>query len=174
MQRGHSANGPFEELRRIQSFGKDTKTNVKATKAWMMEQPDFREISPMYSNNVILCVPHDALFQAIACYFWSVYSAEKLSWRDQPLWSYVLNKFSTTPPDFPFPHVNGQRQQFVESKGEMGFGGHRHADPKRNTILRRRNMQEATGEMPFQQLRWESIAAAISQRCSTLDISGLE
>ncbi len=172
MQHGHRASGPFEELRKIQRTRKDTQTNVKATMAWMTEQPDFREMSPMYHNNFFLYIPHDALFQEIACYFWSVYSAEKMSWRDQPLWGYVLNKFNTTPPDFPVPYVKGRRKNFVDSGGKVGFGGHRYAD--RNTILHRRNMQEASGEMPIIQLRWESIAAATSQRCSTLNTNGLE
>jgi hypothetical protein len=41
--------------------------------------------------------PTNANFQKATEYFWSHYSLEDGSWRDQPLWSYTLGHFHLTP-----------------------------------------------------------------------------
>jgi hypothetical protein len=41
--------------------------------------------------------PTNENFQKAAEYFWSHYSLEDGSWRDQPLWSYTLGHLHLTP-----------------------------------------------------------------------------
>jgi hypothetical protein len=60
--------------------------------------------------------PTNENFQKAAEYFWSHYSLEDGSWRDQPLWSYTLGHLHLTPLKM--------RSLFRENAKRMGHKGH--------------------------------------------------
>jgi len=64
--------------------------------------------------------PFNPLYQQVSSFFWSRYSLELDSWRDQPLWAYSLNKFNVT------PMILNKTQQSLFKKvlRRRGFGGH--------------------------------------------------
>ena len=64
---------------------------------WITAQPDYDPVGIMYENTVFGYDPANACFQEVTNTFWRRYSLEKDSWRDQPLWSYVVGKHKVTP-----------------------------------------------------------------------------
>jgi hypothetical protein len=95
--RGNKIRHTFQEIRK---YGKDTQHNLNITRQWFHQQPDFVPEIPVYSNMYFGYDVSSMAFQRIADHFWSVYSTETGSWRDQPLWGYMLHHFNTTPLDF--------------------------------------------------------------------------
>jgi hypothetical protein len=116
-----AAKGPLDELDRIVQRNKDIVKNVEASKAWLMAQPDFRTDLPMYANHYIGYDPKNIKFQKAAQFFWDRYSLELDSWRDQPLWSYVLDHFHIKP-----VRLGTFEALFKEYYKRMGHGGHRY------------------------------------------------
>jgi hypothetical protein len=51
----------------------------------------------MYVNTFIGYNPKNPHFREAAQFFWDHYSLEQDSWRDQPLWAYVLYKYKIRP-----------------------------------------------------------------------------
>lgn len=113
----HSNN--FEgELRDIVKYYKDTQEHIDLTRTWVHSQPDFQswENSLVYLNTYFGYNPNSAMFQKATQFFWDVYSKEQLSWRDQPLWGYVLHHSGLKP--VPFSHL------FSVKKRNVLRGGH--------------------------------------------------
>ena len=115
------ADGPLEELDRIQEKRKDIAKNVEASKAWLEAQPDFRRDATIYENHYIGYNPKSTNFQRAAQFFWDRYSLEQDSWRDQPLWGYVLDHFHITP-----TRLGTFDALFHEYYRRMGHEGHRY------------------------------------------------
>jgi hypothetical protein len=115
------AEGPLDELDRILVRHKDIATNVEASKAWLVAQPDFRRDIVIYENHYIGYNPKSTVFQQAGQFFWDRYSLEKDSWRDQPLWSYVLDHFHITP-----TRLGTFEALFKEYYKRMGHAGHRY------------------------------------------------
>eukprot|EP00980_Cylindrotheca_fusiformis_P030729 scaffold25318_cov142-Cylindrotheca_fusiformis.AAC.1 len=86
-----------EEFAVIQSRGKDIPENIENTLKWMISQPDFADVIPIYWNEQFGYNPKSKVFQEISQAFWDVYSEEVLSWRDQPLWAFMLHRYNVTP-----------------------------------------------------------------------------
>jgi hypothetical protein len=129
------AEGPIDELDRILVRHKDIANNVEASKAWLVAQPDFRRDALIYENHYIGYNPKSAVFQQAAQFFWDRYSLEQDSWRDQPLWSYVLDHFHITP-----TRLGTFEALFKEYYKRMGHAGHRYnagADSNAATSKRR-------------------------------------
>ncbi len=61
--------------------------------------------------------PKSATFQEATTYFWDVYSAEQLSWRDQPLWGYTLHHFNIRPQGFAKRLFGSDASRFGGRKG---------------------------------------------------------
>jgi hypothetical protein len=102
MQNRHEVQkGIFDEFRRILRFHKDTEQNVDASKAWFLSQRDFNNSALVYSNRFLGYDPSNIAFQAATTRFWDHYSKEADSWRDQPLWSYVVSATALSPLSFP-------------------------------------------------------------------------
>lgn len=120
--------GPLDELDRILQRNKDIAKNVEASKAWLLAQPDFRPDALMYANHYIGYNPKSPVFQQAAEFFWQRYSLEEDSWRDQPLWSYVLDHFRIVP-----TRLGTFDALFKEYYKRMGHAGHRYgADADNN------------------------------------------
>lgn len=115
------ARGPLGELDRIVERNKDISKNVMASKAWLLAQPDFRPNATLYANHYIGYDPKNPKFQMAAEFFWSRYSLEEDSWRDQPLWSYVLDRYHITP-----TRLGTFDALFKEHYKRMGHAGHRY------------------------------------------------
>ena len=115
------AKDPLDELNRIVQRKKDIAKNVEASKAWLVAQPDFHADIPMYANHYIGYDPKNIRFQQATQFFWDRYSLEVDSWRDQPLWSYVLDHFQIKP-----IRLGTFKALFKEYYKRMGHGGHRY------------------------------------------------
>lgn len=91
-QQGHAqylhrgGGGAFGEFRRIEVFDKDSLENIRASKKWLNEQPDFDPNCTLYENRYIGYAINSTSFHQAAEFLWDRYSLEKDSWRDQPLW----------------------------------------------------------------------------------------
>lgn len=115
------AEGPLDELDRIVERRKDIAKNVQASKAWLIAQPDFRPDAAIYENHYIGYNPKSIIFQQATQFFWDRYSLEEDSWRDQPLWSYVLDHFGIQP-----TRLGTFDALFKEYYKRMGHAGHRY------------------------------------------------
>jgi hypothetical protein len=113
--------GAFGEFRRIEVFKKDLDSNIRASKRWLSEQPDFRPTNcTLYENRYFGYRIDSVAFRRAATFLWDHYSLEQDSWRDQPLWCYVLDHFNITP--IPLRH----KELFKLSTGRMGKAKHRY------------------------------------------------
>ena len=118
----HEVNrGPMHELNRIMGLHKDVASNIAASKAWLLSRPDFHRGLPMYVNTFIGYNPKSDRFRQVAQFFWSRYSLELDSWRDQPLWSYSLYHFKLQP-----QRLGTYKALFQQVWRNMGRGGHRY------------------------------------------------
>jgi len=81
---------------------------------WLKAQPDFEPSSTMYENSRIGYDPANTYYQQATNTFWNRCSSELDSWRDQPLWSYVLHKHNIV------PLVLGLRMKIPGQKNHMG------------------------------------------------------
>lgn len=89
--------GAFTEFKRIAKVGKDQMSNIQRSKEWLSNQSDFSNNCTLYENRYIAYAVNSTSFQKATDFFWDRYSKEVDSWRDQPLWCYVLQHFNLTP-----------------------------------------------------------------------------
>jgi hypothetical protein len=89
--------GISKEFRRIQVVQKDTVENIQASLSWLHNQSDFRDNCTLYENRFLAYDVTSSRFQQASKFFWHRYSLEQDSWRDQPLWCYVLDHFQVVP-----------------------------------------------------------------------------
>ena len=94
--------GIAKEFRRITKYNKDSPENVAKSMEWLQSQEDFRDDAILYENRYFAYHVHSTKFQQISQSFWDHYSLEQDSYRDQPLWCYMLHHYSATP--VPLPH----------------------------------------------------------------------
>jgi hypothetical protein len=125
------ATGPLDELDRVLARNKDILKNVEASKAWLLSQPDFRASCTMYANHYLGYDPKNIHFQKAAQFFWDHYSLEQDSWRDQPLWSYVLDRYSITP-----SRLGTHKALFREYWKRTGHAGHRYNEKTDNDAVK--------------------------------------
>jgi hypothetical protein len=115
------ADGPLNELNRILAKNKDIQKNVEASRAWLLQQPDFQTNITMYVNTSIGYNPKNPHFREAAQFFWDHYSLEQDSWHDQPLWAYALYKYEIRP-----TRLGTFKALFLQVFKNMGRGGHRY------------------------------------------------
>jgi hypothetical protein len=84
-------------LMMIAVYKKNVAANTNASLKWLQKQADFAKQMPYYINKWFAYDPSNPKFQEASSFFWDRYSQELDSWRDQPLWSYVLHHFNITP-----------------------------------------------------------------------------
>jgi len=114
--------GPIlEELSAILGSKKDIEQNVNAARKWLQQQPDFNQRALLYANTFFGYDPCSGYYRTLSQEFWNRYSLELDSWRDQPLWSYTLDRLNITPAVLPYPHTR------LFHIGRMGHGGHKYS-----------------------------------------------
>lgn len=82
--------GSLGEFRRIVVYRKDLMSNIQASKDWLLAQSDFDNNCTLYENRYFGYSVNSTMFQRASQFLWDHYSLEEDSWRDQPLWCYVL------------------------------------------------------------------------------------
>jgi hypothetical protein len=117
------------EFQAIIKHKKDTPSNVEKTKHWMQNQTDYDPHSQVYLTRYFGYNPNNLQFQTLAQAFWDHYSMELDSWRDQPLWAYILHKYQIVPKAFPSSLL------FEEHSSAKGFGGHTYKSEKDVHVL---------------------------------------
>ncbi|KAL3936277.1 MAG: hypothetical protein SGBAC_008372 [Bacillariaceae sp.] len=126
MQHTHPRNrtGIYNEIQAIQWAKKDFKKNVKALMNWFRKQPEgFDHFTPVYLCQSFGYNPNSKVFQMIAESFWEHYSLEIDSWRDQPLWSFMLRRYLVRPTIFPYPQEALWKELELEN---FGHGNHEY------------------------------------------------
>jgi nucleoside-diphosphate-sugar epimerase len=121
----------MRELNFIKGHRKDIKRNVAASREWFLSQGDFNNTSTSYRNNAFVYDPHNANFRQLMTTFWTHYAQEEDSWRDQPLYRYLVNKLKLSPALYPTDKAEGKKGQvrdYWEEKGKKGFNGHHYKD----------------------------------------------
>ena len=112
------------ELQRIVIHGKDNVEHVNRTIQWLHKQPDFSWNCTLYENTFFGFDPKNVIFQQATTFFWDHYSLEEDSWRDQPLWCYVLDHYHYEP--LRIPYSQGNYELFERDLERLGHGGHRY------------------------------------------------
>ena len=119
----------FDEMHSIVARDKDIAANIDASKKWFLEQNDFHNDAPGWWNMALIMDPSNARLQELLTTLWAHYSQELLSWRDQPLWRYLVDKLDMEPLDL---RLEGGHSKFfarVKSSGK-----HHHYDANTNGV----------------------------------------
>lgn len=87
---------PYNELFRIFVNKKDTRINVRNTDLFF-KRKKLPRFSGLYQNGCIGYSPKNINCISLLNTFWNFYSREELTWRDQPLWAYVLHDLKIKP-----------------------------------------------------------------------------
>ncbi|CAJ1961229.1 unnamed protein product [Cylindrotheca closterium] len=126
MQFKHEQNrsGIFDEFAAITKWKKDYAGNVQKSIAWFSAQPDFENDIPIYMNQLFGYNPKSPTYQRLSQGFWDHYSKEEDSWRDQPLWAFMLHRYNVTP--LAFPETNFKRIWKVPNRVNFGHHDHRY------------------------------------------------
>eukprot|EP00541_Cyclophora_tenuis_P009319 CAMPEP_0116576944 /NCGR_PEP_ID=MMETSP0397-20121206/20842_1 /TAXON_ID=216820 /ORGANISM="Cyclophora tenuis, Strain ECT3854" /LENGTH=227 /DNA_ID=CAMNT_0004106099 /DNA_START=456 /DNA_END=1139 /DNA_ORIENTATION=+ len=114
-----SEGGITREMEKIVRLRKDTAENMNKTIAWLKQQPDFSENCTLYTNYAFAYSIESSSFQKSSQFFWETYSTEDASWRDQPLWCYVLDHLNVTP-------MKLTTNLFQPAFERMGHAGHKY------------------------------------------------
>ena len=109
------------EFDRILLMKKDIKKNVDASLAWFKKQDKDFNKTPMYQNQYFMYDPTSKNWQKLTEYFWSRYSMEEDSWRDQPLLSYCLHYFKFVP-------LSLKPNLLRFSRADSGHAGHNYSE----------------------------------------------
>ena len=122
MQKLHPKNrsGVLGEFLAIQNSKKDIESNIIASLKWMIAQPDFDPKAPVYENDNFGYDPNNKVYQKISQAFWDRYSLELDSWRDQPLWAFMMHRYNITPVPLPYKELT------KPCTGRMGYDGHEY------------------------------------------------
>jgi len=120
----------FRELELIKHGRKDNHENCAITKTYLIEQ-GMEKNDPMFGNTVFVYDPNNTKLQEAFSRFWDIYSKEKLTHRDQPIWALISKQYSIKPVydtnDKGYPH-SPLLKHFKESK--KGFNNHMYVPNK--------------------------------------------
>jgi len=112
-------NKPITELRKVAKEGKLSTELSEKTITWLLNQSDYDEDAIVYKNAIFGYDPHNAKVQQLMHDFWSIYAKEELSWRDQPIWSYLMARERMRP-----LHLHRKGGKIFGEFGQKGHGGH--------------------------------------------------
>jgi len=119
----------FDEMHSIVAREKDIAANIDASKKWFLEQEDFHDDAPGWWNMALIMDPSNSRLQELLTTLWAHYSEELGSWRDQPLYRYLVDKLDIQPLDL---RLEGGHSRFfarVKSSGK-----HHHYDANTNGV----------------------------------------
>ena len=114
--------GVGDELDYIAHKNKDTKANTEKTKKFFKKYDASVNLHEniYYVNTAFGYDPNNELVKTILSEFWNIYSNEDITFRDQPLWNFLLLKFNRKPiisKDFDVKHSGSA---FKKSGREVG------------------------------------------------------
>lgn len=112
--------GIFGEFFAIQRSNKDIESNIIKSLKWMLSQSDFDPDIPIYLNEQFGYSPKSKIFQKVSQAFWDRYSQEVDSWRDQPLWAFMMHRYNVTPIPWPSNKLWGR------SSKDYGHNAHKY------------------------------------------------
>ena len=110
---------------------KDYWRHIRATMSYLRSQDNYRKNRPnqlVYLNRHIGIDPHNTLYQNMTTYFWNLYSKEIGSFRDQLLWSYVVDIYNAKPYDLNTLYNSTKENLFHENFDSMGYHGHTYVN----------------------------------------------
>lgn len=87
----------LELLASLPGNNKDTQENVDRTMAWLKNQTTFREDMISHWTNFFGYDQKNPYFQKAVKDFWTYYSTEALTPRDQPFWSWIVETHDLQP-----------------------------------------------------------------------------
>lgn len=111
----------MKEFEGIAMAKKDNEANLNKSTTWMKAQPDFNDTTNIFLNQCIGYNPRSKIFQELTTSMWERYSLELDSWRDQPLWAFMLRRHKVEPKVFP---TSWWKLFKKKAPNEHGHGGH--------------------------------------------------
>lgn len=132
MQWPHPKNrtGVIGEFLAIKDSKKDIDKNIVKSLQWMIAQDDLDVNATIYMNENFGYDPNSEVYQKLSQAFWDRYSLEEGSWRDQPLWAFMLHRYNITPIPYPVPY-----QQVWQRNNGRSLGHHGHAYTSEKDVL---------------------------------------
>ena len=119
----------FQEMHSIVAREKDIAANIDASKRWFLEQKDFHNDAQGWWNMAMVMDPSNPRLRELMTTLWAHYSQEEGSWRDQPLYRYLVDKLSIHPLDLRLE--GGHSKYFARVKSS---GKHHHYDANTNGV----------------------------------------
>ena len=119
----------FQEMHSIVERNKDIAANIDESKKWFLEQSDFHDNAQGWWNMAMIMDPSNPRLQELMTTLWVHYSQEEGSWRDQPLYRYLVDKMDIHPLDL---RLEGGHSKFfarVKSSGK-----HHHYNANTNGV----------------------------------------
>lgn len=115
----------FQEMHSIVERNKDIAANIDASKKWFLEQEDFHNDAQGWWNMAMIMDPSNPKLQELMTTLWAHYSQEEGSWRDQPLYRYLVDKLDIHPLDL---RLEGGHSKFFARVKSSGKHHHYNAD----------------------------------------------
>ena len=108
---------------------KDIAANIDESKKWFLSQSDFHDGAQGWWNMAMIMDPSNPRLQELMTTLWVHYSQEEGSWRDQPLYRYLVDKLDIHPLDLRLE--GGHSKFFARIKSS---GKHHHYDANTNGV----------------------------------------
>ena len=112
-------NRPIQELVKVAKEGKLSYELANKTIQWLENQSDYRSDASVYKNAIFGYDPSNSKVRKLMTDFWEIYAGEELSWRDQPIWAYLLAREEMRPLE-----LHRKNGKLFGEFGERGHGGH--------------------------------------------------
>lgn len=132
MQWPHPKNrsGVIGEFLAIKDSKKDIDKNIVKSLQWMIAQDDFDMKAIIYMNENFGYDPNSEAYQKLSQAFWDRYSLEEESWRDQPLWAFMVHRYNVTPMPYPVEY-----KKVWQRNNGRSLGHHGHAYTSEKDVL---------------------------------------
>lgn len=117
----------FQEMHSIVERKKDIAANIDISKKWFLDQDDFHDNASGWWNMALIIDPSNVQLQELFTTLWAHYSNEEGSWRDQPLYRYLVDKLDVKP--IPLPNGHSTYFDRVRSSGK-----HHHYNADTNGV----------------------------------------
>ncbi|VVU95066.1 hypothetical protein CPAV1605_791 [seawater metagenome] len=86
----------------VVKFKKDTEENILKLKEYLNERNYDLNSKNYYENTILIYNTNNDNLKKTLSEFWKIYTKEKLTYRDQPLWNYVCEKNNIRRPRLPY------------------------------------------------------------------------